>query len=73
MLDVQFILPGAFDKLYPWGAWGLFGYFAYASMITSCILLIDSYASFVALFFGDFSKVYYNGAHFCNEAVRPLW
>jgi hypothetical protein len=71
--DVQFILPGLFDNWYPLGAWWIFGYSVYASLMTSCILLVDSYSSIVALFMGDFSKSYYAGATFCNEAVRPLW
>ena len=73
MLDVQFLFPGAFDSWYSYGAWGIFGYFVYASLITSCMLLIDSYSSFVSFFMGDFSKSYYDGANFCNESIRTLW
>ena len=73
MLDVQFLFPGVFDGLYSYGAWGIFGYFIYASLITSCMLLVDSYSSFVSLFMGDFSKSYYDGANFCNGSIRTLW
>ena len=55
MLDVQFILPGLFDTWYSFGAWWIFGYSTYFALITACITIIDSYASFVAFFKGDFS------------------
>lgn len=50
MLDVQFIMPGAFDHWYSFGAFWIFGYAIYMSLMTSCISIIDSYASFVSFF-----------------------
>ena len=73
MLDVQFLFPGVLDNWYSWGAWWILGYSVYVSMIVTCITLIDSYSSFVSFFLGDFSQSYQNGAHLCNEALRPMW
>ena len=50
MLDVQFLFPGALDNWYSFGAFWIFGYASYMSLITACITLIDSYASWVSFF-----------------------
>ncbi len=73
MLDVQFIFPGVFDGLYSYGAWWIFGYAVYASLLASCSMMIDAYSFFMALFGGDFSQSFHKGAHFCNDAITPMW
>ena len=50
MLDVQFLFPGALDNWYSFGALWIFGYAFYMSLITACITIIDSYASWVSFF-----------------------
>ena len=50
MLDVQFLLPGLFDNWYSFGAFGVYGYEIYLALMTTCITIIDSYASWVSFF-----------------------
>ena len=73
MLDVQFIMPGAFDNWYSFGALWILGWATYMSLMTACITIIDAYASFVSFFQGDFSQTYITGATLCNDALKTMW